>query len=102
MTLRLLLGVLGGLMLVVPVRAGRDAQGPPSVRAFLAEQFGLTALELSAVEQRKAVARTLQTADGREVATLGAIQMHSSPQFYVDQLRNIVDFKRHDAVIQVV
>ena len=39
--------------------------------------------------------------DGREVATLGVIEIGSPPTFYVDQLRNIVEFKRHEAVLQI-
>ena len=37
----------------------------------------------------------------REVATLGVVRMRVTPEFYVEQLADIVNFKRVEAVLQI-
>jgi hypothetical protein len=100
--LKILLVLLGALLIVSPSDATRETQDTrQSVQAFLSEQFRLKPAEFSAITQRKAIARTLEAMDGREVATLGVIEIGSPPTSYVDQLRNIVEFERHEAVLQI-
>jgi hypothetical protein len=74
---------------------GRDVQG------FLRHDIGLTTSDVRDVEHRRAASRTLHTTDGREVATAGAVQIRVPAAFYVQQLQNVVEFKRSPAVLQI-
>lgn len=75
--------------------------GTRSIDTFLLSHFDLTADELRGLASRQSVSRTLAAVDGREVATLGVVQMNVPPAFYVEQLRDIARFKRHEAVLQI-
>lgn len=72
-----------------------------AAQAFLQDHFRYSTSDLRDLSQGRAAVRALDTTDPREIAIAGAIRVGVSPQFYVDQLRNIVDFKRHDAVRQI-
>ena len=89
------------LLLLMPDSVARTAPQGSSVSRFLAEQFGLKESDVAAIERRRPVVRTLDTQDGREVATVGVIRLACPPDFYVDQLRQIAAFKRHEAVLQI-
>ena len=63
--------------------------------------MGYTAAELRELGQGRVVIRSLDAEDGREIAIAGVIRVPISPEQYVAQLRDIVEFKRHEAVIQI-
>jgi hypothetical protein len=71
------------------------------VQTFLTDNFRFGSSEFRDLEHRHPVTRTLDTSDGREVATVGAIQVRVPAEFYADQLRDIVAFKRSPAVLQI-
>ncbi len=77
-----------------------DVPAGDAAHAFL-RQIGLSGNELGDIDRRGAVSRTLPAADAREIATLGAVQIRVPAPFYIEQLRNIVEFKRSDAVRQI-
>lgn len=81
-------------------RTAQDQSGGAS-RAFLREQFGLQAADLHTIAAGGVVARSLETSEGREVATLGVVRLRASASFYASQLRDIVNFKRDPAVLQI-
>ena len=72
-----------------------------AVRAFLADNFGLDAGAIRALDSRHPIARSLDTTDDREIATLGVIRIDVPPAFYAAHLRDIVGFKRNEAVLQI-
>jgi hypothetical protein len=80
--------------------AAAGAQADPAT-TFLQTQFLFSASDLRDVAQGRARARALDTIDGREVAIVGAVRVAVSPADYVRQLRDIVTFKRHEAVRQI-
>jgi hypothetical protein len=81
--------------------ASRARAADESVQAFLQHEIGMSAADLRDIRGRRAASRTLSTDDGREVATAGAVQIGVPAAFYVQQLQNVVDFKRSPAVLQI-
>ena len=79
----------------LPALSGRLGRG------FLRDNFGVTAGEFQRLGTGSAVARTLDTSDGREVATFGVVRLGVPASFYVDQLRDVAAFKRDPAVLQI-
>jgi hypothetical protein len=77
-----------------------DAQ-PPETTQFLREVLGYTNADLRDVAQGRPAVRGLDTTDGREIAIVGAIRVPISAAQYVERLRDIVAFKRHEAVRQI-
>lgn len=87
-----------GTLLVAEATSGTSPEGP---RAFLATTFTLTHEEIGRIDAGHVVARTLSARDSREVATLGVVRIRATPEFYVEQLTDIVNFKRDEAVLQI-
>jgi hypothetical protein len=79
----------------------RSAESPAvhAAQQFLATHFQLGVRDFRELDRREPVTRTLSTTDGREVATLGVIRIGAPPTFYLDQLRDIVAFKRTGAAV---
>ena len=68
---------------------------------FLANEFALSGADLGRLAAGRPVVRSLPTRDPREVATFGAVRVRVTPDYYLSQLRDIVNFKQHDAVLQI-
>ena len=77
------------------------AAQPQDSQAFLREVLGYSTAELREVAQGRVAVRALDAQDGREIAIAGAVRVPVSPAEYVAQLRDIVSFKRHEAVQQI-
>ena len=56
---------------------------------------------MARVDTGQVVSRTLSAHESREVATLGVARIRATPDFYVDRLTDIVNFKRDEAVVQI-
>ena len=89
-----------GLLLAAAVLGGAAAQ-PEDTLAFLRGHFRFSAHDLRDLAEGRAPVRPLDTTDGREIAIAGAVRVPISPTEYVRQLRDIVEFKRHEAVQQI-
>jgi len=91
------------VLLLVAALATVSAQPsmPPDVEAFLRDQFGLTASSLRPLAQRRALVRSLDASDGREVGAIGVIHVGVPPAFYASLLREITTFKRGEEVLQI-
>jgi hypothetical protein len=94
---RAFLCAIGVLLLHVE----RPASAPVAARAFLTTAFGITSEDLARVDTGQVVSRTLSAHESREVATLGVARIRATPDFYVDRLTDIVNFKRDEAVVQI-
>jgi hypothetical protein len=90
---------VAGLLLWV-VLAEAAAQ-PEDTLTFLRAHFRFSASDLRELAEGRAATRPLDTVDGREVAIAGAVRVAISPDAYIRQLRDIVEFKRHEAVRQI-
>ncbi len=60
---------------------------------FLTNRLPLTTADLREADLRGAVARSLDTLDNHEVATIGVVSVDVPARFYIGQLRNIASFK---------
>ncbi|MEO8077746.1 MAG: hypothetical protein ABI818_15565 [Acidobacteriota bacterium] len=85
-----------------------DRASPPRRRTdanlaleFLKSNFSLSASDLGDLSGDRPVSRSLDPTDRREVATLGVIRLRVPAAFYLDQLRQIADFKRNPSVLQI-
>jgi hypothetical protein len=77
--------------------------GPADAAArFLTARLQVSAADLREVDRGRAVAQTLETADGREVATVGMIAVSVPAHFYMEQLRNIASFKSASPAVMAV
>ncbi len=85
------------------VAAGQDPGQPvpEAVQRVLTTVFGFTRADMGAVARGGAVVRALAIDDDREVSAAGVIRLYAPPEFYADQMRDIVRFKRHEAVQQI-
>lgn len=86
------------LMLAAGFVSSQD--GEPA-RMFLISTFQMTSAEMGRIDSGQVVARSIATADPREVATLGVVRVRATPEFYARQLADIVAFKRSAAVLQI-
>src|SRR4051812_45141665 len=91
------LAVVATLVLVSTAAAAGQVG---TARTFVSTLFGISADELRRVDAGEVVSRTL-VADARDVATLGIVRMAVTPEFYVERLTDIADFKRTDAVLEI-
>lgn len=83
-----------------PQRA--DAKTPGVAHQFLADHLQLGAGDFRELDRGQPVTRSLQAVDGREVATLGVVRIGVPAAFYIDQLRDIVAFKREGAGVRQI
>jgi hypothetical protein len=98
------LAALGVLLCALSIegRQHPSSRTVDSARQFLATHLQLQPDDFRSLDRSQPVARTLETADGREVATLGVVEIRVPAAFYIDQLRDVVAFKREsDAVLQI-
>ena len=70
-------------------------------RALLTAAFGISAADLAEIDRGQIVARTLEVKNGREIATLGVVRIRTTPESYVEHLRDIARFKRTDDILQI-
>lgn len=87
--------------LALLLAAGAGVAAQHDSRAFLAATFALTNGELTKLDSGHVVARTLGTGHSREVATLGIVRMQTTPEAYIERLRDIVAFKRTENILEI-
>ena len=88
------------LALLGLVAAPRVSATDPA-RAFLSAAFSLSTAEIAQVDRGQIVTRTLAVQNAREVATLGVVRVGTTPEHYVEQLRDIATFKRTADILQI-
>lgn len=98
MVVRSSLCALASLLVLLTAEASpvRD-----SSRAFLIDSLKVTNPEIDRADAGLVVSRTLNASDPREVVTLGVVRIRVTPEFYVERLADIVNFKRDEAVLQI-
>lgn len=89
-----------GLLCLTAVRL--TASSPPDVDTrHVAHVAGLDADDLQQLGAGRIVVRTLDGADSREVAVLGAVTLPVPRETVLDSLRDVVSFKRRAEVPQI-
>ena len=96
--MRALLSALG---VVSVLGAAETTPQADLARAFLTGSIDLTQSDLQRIDSGQVFSRTLEVRDRREVATLGVVRIKMTPEFYVERLADIVNFKRDEAILQI-
>jgi hypothetical protein len=86
----------GAALVAVPA-----ASTPDPARTLLTTAFGLSAVDVARVDRGEIVGRTLAVKNAREVATLGVVRIRTTPERYIEQLRDIARFKRTEDILQI-
>jgi hypothetical protein len=73
----------------------------PEPETFLRKQLAFTAADLSALESGQIVVRLPKTAETREVAAFAIGRLDVPAGFFVKRMRDIVNFKKSDNVLQI-
>jgi hypothetical protein len=79
------------------------AQTPlqPEPNAFLRKQLAFTPGELTSLEAGNIIARLPKTAETREVAAFAIMRLDVPGDFFVEKVRDIVNFKKSENVLQI-
>ena len=80
-------------------QAASDFQ--PDLRAILVRDLKFSAGELADLEHGKIVKHTLPVDGSREIAAVGGIRVHASKEHFITAYRDIVHFKRGEAVLEI-
>ena len=97
---RCLLAALLGLSL--PASGTSGAARDDRAVTILTRSFGLSSADMRRIDAGAVVARTLDSDDGREVATLGVVRIAVPPEFFARRLADIAAFKKNsEAVLQI-
>lgn len=99
-TLGFAVGLLAVLAVVPATTTARDPAGPRAV-AWLARTFQLSTDEVRTLTAGHSLARSLSTADDREIATLGIARIRVPPAWFADAVADIVAFKAGPQVPEI-
>jgi len=99
------IAVIGAVLIAaitLPNRLSTASAGDGnSVETFLTDNFRLRPAELKDLAEYRPISRSLETFDAREIAALGAIRIRVPAAFYIEQLRDVVSFKKSESVPQI-
>jgi hypothetical protein len=70
-------------------------------REFLTAHLSLAPAELARLDQGAVITSYLDARDRREVGVTGAVRIRIAADAYITRLRDIVTFKRHEAVLEI-
>ena len=88
-------------VMTVAAPAARPLPGAPDLpRAFLRDQMGFSARDLSALEAGRPVARQMATREAVDVNIFGAVRIEAPAEAFVRQLREIEAFERKLGILQ--
>lgn len=90
-----------GLGLLVPPPAIPAAGPPDDVVALLHKYIRATDAELKRLERGDVLTKTLESPEGREVSTFGAIRVACTADVFAARLRDIEQFKASEYVLQI-
>ena len=91
------LTLLTSFLMAVPL-------GPPSLpepQTFLRQQLAFTAADFAALENAEIVVRLPKTMETREVAAFAIGRLDVSEEFFLNRMRDIVNFKKSENVLQI-
>ncbi len=95
--------MLGTLILVfsAPVAGIRRQTPKPEPLTFLVKQLAFTPYELGSLEKGQIIVRLPKTAETREVAAFAIMRLDVPGDFFLDRVRDIINFKMSDNVLQI-
>jgi hypothetical protein len=74
---------------------------PPEPQNFLRQELGITTVELAALEKGQIIAKLPKTSETREVAAFAIMRLDVSEDFFIEKVRDIVNFKKSENVLQI-
>ena len=74
---------------------------PERFQELLQKQINVTEDNLARLERGEAIARILRTKEKKEIAALGLVRVNASRDLFVEIFRDIVNFKKSPAVLQI-
>jgi len=74
---------------------------PGGLQEFLESQLAFTPSELSALNTGQIIVRLPRTPETREVAAFAIMRLNVTSDFFLDRMRDIVNFKKSDNVLQI-
>jgi hypothetical protein len=88
---------------VIALLMGRAAatRDNNAAHTFFVSTFDITKADLDRIDAGQVVARTIATTDSREIATFGVVRVKITPDFYIERLTDIANFKKDEAVLQI-
>ena len=96
------LGILAAILMTSWLQAMPFAQTPlPEPQTFLRKQLAVTTAELGALETGQIIVRLPKTSETREVAALAIMRLDIPADFFIERVRDIVNFKKSDNVLQI-
>jgi hypothetical protein len=72
-----------------------------TLQEFLQKQLAFTASELGAMDKGQIVVRLPKTPEAREVAAFAIMRLDVPSEFFLEKVRDIVNFKKSDNVLQI-
>jgi hypothetical protein len=97
---KLIVGIV--MIASLPVLLTLSAQpAPAGLQEFLQNQLAFTPSELSALNMGQIIVRLPRTAETREVAAFAIMRLNVTSDFFLDRMRDIVNFKKSDNVLQI-
>lgn len=94
---------VAALAMVGSVRAqvGTDGNIPRETLGLLKGHFAFNEGNLAALKRGQVVRKTLETRDPGEVVAVGAVKIAVPRRFFIEQIRDIVEFKRSQYVLAI-
>lgn len=90
------------IFILFMVGAETLSQAPqPEPYAFLRKELAFSSFDLATLERGQAVVKLPKTPETREVAAFAIIRLDISGDFFVESLRDIVNFKKSENVLQI-
>jgi hypothetical protein len=74
---------------------------PQDILTFLRRQLAVTPLEIASLEKGQIIVRLPKTPETREVATMAIMRLNVPEDFFIAQVRDIVNFKSSENVVQI-
>ncbi|PYS18021.1 MAG: hypothetical protein DMG11_34020 [Acidobacteria bacterium] len=68
---------------------------------FLRKELAITTGELASLEKGQIIVRLPKTPETREVAAFAIMRLDVADGFFIDQMRDIVNFKKSESVLQI-
>ncbi|HSB08898.1 MAG TPA: hypothetical protein VLM38_05265 [Blastocatellia bacterium] len=87
------------LSLFVPAIGAQDL--PRSFQELLQRRLRVTEQNIASLEDGGTVTRVLTTKEKKEVAALGIVRVDASAELFIQEFRDIVNFKKSSSVVQI-
>ena len=89
------------LLLLLGAFPARAQNLPERFQNLLQKQMDITEAHLASLEQGQAITRLLKSGAKKEVAALGIVRVNAPGDLFLNKFRNIADFKKSAAVLQI-